>query len=41
MTQEEYTAEEQAYRDKLIREIEEMRVMLQEEPEKPKLKVVE
>lgn len=37
----EYTAEEQAYRDKLIREIEEMRVMLQEEPEKPKLKVVE
>ena len=37
----EYTPEEQAYRDKLIREIEEMRVMLQEEPEKPKLKVVE
>lgn len=37
----EYTPEEQAYRDKLIREIEEMRVTLQEEPEKPKLKVVE
>jgi hypothetical protein len=39
MTQEEYTAEEQAYRDKLIREIEEMRSLL-EEPEKPKLRVV-
>lgn len=36
----EYTAEEQAYRDKLIREIEEMRSLLQEEPEKPKLRVV-
>lgn len=37
----EYTEEEQAYRDKLIKEIEEMRVYLQGEPEKPKLKVVE
>lgn len=37
----EYTPEEQAYRDKLIREIEEMRVLIQGEPEKPKLRVVE
>lgn len=37
----EYTEEEQAYRDQLIKEIEEMRVYLQGEPEKPKLKVVE
>lgn len=37
----EYTAEEQAYRDKLIREIEEMRVLIEDTPEKPKLKLVE
>lgn len=37
----EYTPEEQAYRDKLIQEIEEMRVaLLKDEPEKPKLKLV-
>lgn len=36
----EYTAEEQAYRDKLIREIEEMRVLIDDTPEKPKLRVV-
>lgn len=36
----EYTQEEQEYRDKLIREIEEMRSLLQDEPEKPKLRVV-
>ena len=36
----EYTAEEQAYRDKLIREIEEMRVLIEDVPEKPTLKVV-
>jgi hypothetical protein len=41
MTKEEYTQEEQAYRDKLIKEIEEMRVQLQGEPERPKLRVVE
>ena len=36
----EYTPEEQAYRDKLIREIEEMRVLLQDESQEPKLRVV-
>ncbi len=37
----EYTAEEQAHRDKLIKEIEEMRVLIQDVPEKPDLRVVE
>jgi len=37
----EYTEKEQAYRDKLIKEIEEMREQLQGEPERPKLRVVE
>lgn len=37
----EYTAEEQAYRDKLIKEIEEMRVLIDDTPSEPKLKLVE
>lgn len=36
----EYTAEEQAHRDKLIKEIEEMRVLIEDTSDKPTLRVV-